>query len=174
MGWKNVKEHYKISHIVGIYEGHICIGSPYIHDIIRINTDGKIVKEYGDSWAQNEDLLRYMKEMKADQAKLKELIDAPDTFQKSIKVYTYDGAEIIEKECEEVGWPNVTHDGLVMFENTFSTNREQVVKWARRSLESGIEWRENRIAEQEQDLKNSQTELAKDKAELELLNKREK
>jgi len=36
MGWKNIKEHYRINHYVQVTEQGICIGSPYIHNIIVI------------------------------------------------------------------------------------------------------------------------------------------
>jgi hypothetical protein len=143
MGWKNVKEAYKITHIVQVCEGMICIGSPYIHDIIKIDMKGNIVKEYDRSWVQNADLMRYMKEMKEDLLKLKELIAKPDTFEKSITVYTYDGGKIIEKQCESLEWPSCTHDGLMIYENSYSTNRAEVIKWAKKSAKIGIKaWKE--------------------------------
>ena len=42
MGWKNVKEHYRIGHSVHVTEKGICIGSSYIPDIIIIAPDGTI------------------------------------------------------------------------------------------------------------------------------------
>lgn len=30
MGWKNVKEHYQIGHIVCVTSKGLCIGSPYV------------------------------------------------------------------------------------------------------------------------------------------------
>ena len=42
MGWKNVKEHYRIEHQVQVRAGRICIGSPYISEIIVIGADGML------------------------------------------------------------------------------------------------------------------------------------
>lgn len=145
MSWKNVKEHYRIGHIVQITEKGICVGSAYIHDLIIIGMDGAIIK--GNDGRANEDLGRYMKEFGADPQKLSELIKAPDTFQKSLPVYTYDGANIVEKSCEEYGWPNVTHDGCIMHDNMFSKDKAKIVKAAKKDAQCGIDWRTRRILE---------------------------
>ena len=44
MGWKNVKEHYRIKHIVCTTQDGIAIGSPFIQDIIVIGHDGTMRK----------------------------------------------------------------------------------------------------------------------------------
>jgi hypothetical protein len=57
MGWKSVKEHYQIKHIVQVTDKGICVGSPYIHDVIIIGLDGKVLKR--DREPSNDDLNRY-------------------------------------------------------------------------------------------------------------------
>ncbi len=142
MSWKNVKEHYRIVHSVCITQEGICIGSPYIHNLIVIGLDGEIKK--GDDGRANEDLRRYMDEFKADPELLRMLVKAPDVFTKHLPVYTYDGGEILEKFCEEYGWPNVTHDGFMMYDNMFSGDKAKVVKWAKQTAESEIKYFEER------------------------------
>lgn len=51
MGWKNIKDHYRIGHIVAIYgEKGICIGSQYVHDLLMVGSDGTHSKLWG--WAE--------------------------------------------------------------------------------------------------------------------------
>lgn len=152
MGWKTIKEHYQIKHHVQVTAEGICIGSGYIHDLIVIGPDGKVAKPYRER--DNNDLARYQRDFDADPAKLAELVGAPDTFAASITVYTYDSTthEIAEKQCEVPGWPNVTHDGEMMFENTFSTDRAQVVEWARRDCELALRWARERREDLEKEL----------------------
>ena len=137
MGWKKLKEHFNIGHFVTIHEKGICIGSPYIHDIIVIGRDGVITKR--DDGRANEDIARYQQNIDADPELVKQLIEAEDQFERSILVYTYSGSQILEKYCEQPGWPNVTHDGEMMYENMFSTDKAQVVIWAKKNLQAGIE-----------------------------------
>lgn len=150
MGWKNVKEAYKIGHNVCVTDEGICIGSGYIHNIITIGMDGKIKRR---DVGYNDDLRRYLVEMDADPVNLRQLIESKDTFEKSITVYTYnedpcnqDGG-IIEKQCEELGWPNVTHDGKMMYENTFSVDRQTVVRWAKHNADLWIKSLKQNIAD---------------------------
>lgn len=158
MGWKTLKTHYRIKHNVHVRSEGFCIGSPYISDIIVINRGGKIIK--GNEDHANHDLNRYLAEMKADPAALLKVIQADDVFEKSITVYTFSGAKIIEKQCEKLGWPNVTHDGEMMYENSFSPNKSKVVKWAKENARCGIEWRTMRVAEIKEELATMEMSLA--------------
>lgn len=141
MGWKTFKEHFNISHMVAIHAGNLCIGSPYIHNIIVINPDGEVIKRYGDG-SVNRDLKRYQAEI--DQCSslfLKSLLEAEDTFERSIPVYIGENGKIIEKYCEETGWPNVTHDGQQMYEDDFSTSKQKAIKRAKRRAANRIRWK---------------------------------
>jgi hypothetical protein len=150
MGYKLLKEHYRIGHAVCVTDKGICIGSPYIHDLIIVGLDGTIIK--ADDGRVNEDLKRYMAEMKADPEKLREVVQSPDTFKASIPVYTYDGGNIMEEKCEKTGWPNVTHTGHMMYENTYSPDRRKAVKWAKANAKAGIELGQRRVSEIKADL----------------------
>jgi hypothetical protein len=168
MGWKNVKEGYKIAHAVCVTEEGICIGSAYIHDIIVIGQDGTLKKRYSDR--SNEDLKRYQSEMDSDPVKLAKLVQSKDTFQNDLVVYTYHGGDIIEKRCDALGWPNVTHDGDMMYDNTFSSDKAKVVKWAKENALAGVEIYERRIQDERKNLAELEDGLAKSKKELSKLN----
>ena len=171
MGWKNIKDHYRIGHIVQIRDGIIAIGSSYVFDLIRVSFDGKV--SWGNLGASNNgDLARYHAEMTADLGKLKELLQAPDTFATSLTVWTYDESEIQEKQCEAYGYPNITHDGLLMYENTFSADRDKVVSWAKQNSACAIKSYKrlvkeayDRLIQTNQWLGESQAHLAKLEAE---------
>jgi hypothetical protein len=170
MGWKSIKEHYRIGHQVRVSDGRIMIGSAYVPDLIRVEMDGRF------SWgnlgeSDNDDLARYFREMKEDPAKLKELIDAPDCFEKSLPVFTYKGSEIIEKQCEEYGWPHVTHDGCMQYENLFHRDKMKVVGWAKESARSGIKYGKRNLDEAERRLAEVRQWLAEDEANLSELEK---
>jgi len=49
MGWKKVKEHYQISHIVHVDGGSICIRSNMQPALIVIGADGELKKRHADS-----------------------------------------------------------------------------------------------------------------------------
>lgn len=160
MGWKNIRDHYRIGHIVQVQDGNVLIGSPYVHDIVTIAADGTVAPSSLFSGRRDDVLTRYVDDLRADPEKLRELFAAPDTFTASIPVYTYDGATIIEKQCEALGWPNCTHDGQMMYENTFSADKAQVVRWAKENALAGVAWRTQRVSDIEADLAKARAFLA--------------
>lgn len=158
MGWKNVKEHYGIKHIVQVTEVGICIGSGYIHDLIVIGPNGPRM-ERGE--LSNDYLRRVYAAMVADPVKLRELVETPDVFEASIPVYTFENDEVVEKVCEKLGWPNITHDGCVMYDNTFSHDKAVTVARAKCNTELGIESAQERIVSVEEDLAKARARLAR-------------
>ena len=143
MGWKAVKEHYRIGHTVHIREGCLLIGSAYVSDLITVKPDGTVIPNRTFD-REGGDLGRYRDEMRADPAKLVELMEAPDVFAADIPVFTWEGSEIIEDLCEEFGWPNITHRGVLMYENTHFLDRDDAVRKALRSTRYGVEaWTRN-------------------------------
>jgi hypothetical protein len=162
MGWKRIKDHYNIGHIVHVTKAGICIGSPYISDIIVIGLDGKMVKRYADR--SNADLERYQREFDADPDLLCHLANEPDEHSNAIAVYTYGGGNIIEKLCDEPGWPNVTHDGALMFNNTYSSDKADGVKWAKREAALGVKYRRQNLTEAKMRLEQCREQLRSEKA----------
>lgn len=164
MGWKNIKEHYRIKHIVLVSDGMIFIGSPYVHDLIRVSTLGEVM--WGSLGRCSGELARYHAEMTADRAKLRELFHQPDTFAASLPVFTYADSEIIEKQCEAFGWPNTTHDGALMYENTFFRTREEAVKAAKENAVAGISYYQRIVEERAEQLEKGRKDLRRIEAQL--------
>lgn len=145
MGWKNVREHYGIGHIVKIVAGTLHIGSQYVGDLVTVTPDG--VATVNRTFSNTAELLRYRDAINSDPGRFRELMANPDTFTASIPVYTWKDGEIVEKACEEFGWPNVTHDGELMYENTFFLDRRDTLKRAIREASAAVEAYERTLQE---------------------------
>lgn len=165
MAWKRLKEHFQIGHIVQIKEQTILIGSPYVSDLISVSADGACA--WGKLGAStNPDLARYFAEMRSAPTLVRELIASPDSFSAHNPVFTYEGGTVLEKKCEEYGWPNVTHDGLLMYENSFFREKSKAIEKAKNNARAGIKsWTEN-IAEAEAALAIKRAYLAEEIANL--------
>lgn len=169
MGWKTLKEKYQIRHNVQVEENMVCIGSGYIHNLLMINhATGEIKK---NSTFNNFGEREYPALMSAAPSEIIDALAVDDVFQRSIPVYTYEGSQILKKYCEEVGYPNTTHDGCMMYENTFSTDRDEVVRWAIRNAEAGISLTQSSIERLENDLASSKAMLLQCETELATLQK---
>lgn len=129
MGWKNIHKKFKIIHITQIRDGRICIGSPYMCEIISISFEGKIIKSYKDR--ENEDLNRYQSEIEEAEktGELKKLIETPDHFVNLKIIYTGEKGRIIKKYCEEYDYPNICTDGELIYTNTFFKDKKEAKKY---------------------------------------------
>lgn len=159
MGWKSVKEAYRIGHIVKVVGDEIHIGSPYVGDLIRIDQSGKA--SLNRTFDRRGDLGRYMDDMERDPAELLRLIHADDTFGETLAVYTWREGRIIEKRCEALGWPNVTTDGELMYENTFSASIDETIERARADGDAWVERTLEHVAEVEAKLDEAKARLAR-------------
>lgn len=159
MGWKKFKEHFEIEHIVQITSKGLCIGSGYAHDlgVIDLNTGmiikkpgvfGNFIKEY------------YPKLNEATPAEILALLKAPDSFEKSIPVYSYNEEfEVVQRLAENLGWPNVTHCGSIMYENTYFLTYDEAFDKALHHLNSEIDWNQEQIQIKEKEMLSLEQEL---------------
>lgn len=163
MGWKALKEAFGIDgHIVCVTEKGICIGSGYVHDLATI--DAKTGRVIENSAFNNFLRQHYPSLNEASPEQVLALIQAEDTFNASIPVYTYLDGQIIEKHCEELGWPNVTHDGEPMYQNTYSPDRNKVIAWAKRNAALEIKGNQDHIKRLQEQLEEATQQLARAEA----------
>jgi hypothetical protein len=168
MGWKNIKDHYRIDYIVHVTDKGICIGMGYLEDIITIHENGEMSLRH--HYMHDEEFARYERELRADPETLRRLIETPDQFEKTITVYTFNGDQILEKQAEECGFPYVTHDGLLMSDNEYSTDKQTVITWAKSYAASSVHGRKGAVEHLEKELQAARDGLIDAQKELASLN----
>lgn len=159
MGWKAIRDALDFKGIIQVRDGAILLGTPYVADIIVIRSDATLEFPHKQSlgwpndgqWLATQDAL--------ERLPLADTMAAPDTFTASIPVYTYDDAEIITKLCETPEWPNVTHDGKLMHDNTYSTDKATVIRWAIENALAGCRWRATAVSDREAALADARVNL---------------
>lgn len=164
MGWKTLKERFKIEHIVQVAGKKIHIGSGYVSDLITIDVATGAVSEnptFGGFLGKNYPALQA-----ASKEEILDAIQAKDVFDASIVVYTFKDGKVIEALCEKPGWPGITHDGQVMYENRFSEDKAKVIAWALRDAELGERFAREAVAATEEKLAEQRAYLAQCAAEL--------
>lgn len=157
MGWKTFKKHFEIEHLVTVHDETIYIGSPYVSDLVRVNMKTGVCTE--NSTFSNFLDENYPKLKQASPEEVIKTILKKDKFNDSLKVYTYKDGLIVEKLCEERGYPNVTHDGYLMYENTFSDTREGAAKMMLRDAVAGVRLLSSTISSLEKDIREASEEL---------------
>lgn len=164
MGWKNFKKHFGIEHNVQMTADGLCIGSSYVHNLAVVDVATGAIRE-------NQVFSRFLTEnyptlKQATPQEILDVLNEQDTFTKSIPIYTYEDGKIIEKQCEVLGYPNVTHDGLMMYENTFSIDKQTIIDRAKEVMTCNIKHDLRNIQELEQKLASCKDQLAIDEADL--------
>ena len=163
MGWKALRDKYGIRHIVHVRPGYVCIGSPYVTELVKVNmTTGELIESPTFSGFLKRE---YPDLLAASPREVLGVINEVDSFEKSEVVFTYADGKIHSLLCEKVGWPNATHDGELMYENTFSADKGQVVRWAHASAEQGVNFAASVVASVEAELAQRKQHLAKLQAE---------
>ncbi len=153
VGWKTLKERYGIRHLVHVTNEGICVGSDMVPDLITIDVkSGQVSTNATFSRFADE---TYPALMAASKEEILNAIEAPDVFNASIEVFTYEDGQILKQVCETPGWPNVTHEGHLMFENTHSTDMDKVVCWAKKDAAAAAAQTKRWL----QDAENSVAEL---------------
>lgn len=146
MGHKVLKEYYDIKYIVAIYNKEglgpcVCIGSCYVHDLVAISIkDCKIKYSCIVKPGENSEIGQLAARI-AEDAKtgvIRALLDEPDTFARSLPVFTTDKWAVKAAFCEEYGWPNTTHDGEIMYENTYFQTRAEAYAYLLRDTKAGL------------------------------------
>jgi hypothetical protein len=70
---------------------------------------------------------------------IKSIIEGNDPTDGMFPVYSCDDGEVVERFADEFGWPHSTHDGVLMYNNTFFRTREEAIKYGIRDLSYGLE-----------------------------------
>ena len=167
MGWKAIKDRYRIGHLVSVHKGKgICIGSGYVHDLIRINPETRNVEWGNLGPSTNDHLARYWDEIHQDIQAFWHLVDADDMFDRDLPVFTYEDGAVVQYLCEEYGWPNVTHDGQMMYDNTFFEKEADARMAGVQNAKAGIQSLEATVDRAKQDLAEREGWLAERRSNL--------
>lgn len=166
MGWKSVKEAYDIDHIVKMEDGKLQIGSGYVGDLITVHPDASVTVNSIVTGNDGE-LSRIRRDLEADPARLQHLLNAKDRFDASLPVWTYEEGNLLELQCEEHGWPNVTHDGRLMYENTFFEKRDHAIRAAIKNGEYAVKGWTETVEYTEKELEEKRDHLERAKRNLE-------
>lgn len=169
MGFKAFKEHFGIDdHIVSVHKEVIFIGSDYVSKLVGIDmqTGAILINEVFRGFLAQQ----YPKILNATNEERLALIQIEDQFSQSIPVYTSCNGQVIEKQCEKLNFPNVTHDGEIMSSNTHYANKADAVEYAREDLHYRIKSYKESVADLEAQLAEKKDKLAESKRLMEEFN----
>lgn len=170
---RKLKNLLKTTYIIQEIDDNVCIGSGYIHDIIKINKF--TFKMTGDTRGY-EELNRIYKECEKliENGTMKSIVDCNEDITDMQKIYIWSSSDgLIETYTDDPRWPNTDYTGRLLYENTTFTDKHKAIDYAIKELYSSIEIWNERLQESVEDVQRIQTRL-KDSSRLlfKLLNDR--
>lgn len=127
-------------------DGKVCIASSLCHDIISYNPETKVLRYALDAFGKGRESIRSeeleliwdkMEKVISD-GTINEIINGNDEIENPIPVFEAHYGEVFEELTDKIGWPNVTHTGKIMYNNTHFATREEAVRVSIKEAECAI------------------------------------
>lgn len=145
-------------------EDYIAVGSGLCHDLISVDKKTLKIKYALDTWREGREallkknsilLLSIWDKLQEliDSGEIKDIIEGKDDIDPKLPVYTVKKGKLVKSYTDEYGWPNITEDGELMYDNTYFKTRIEAIEYGIREYESGAEMSKRRIEQIEEDLK---------------------
>lgn len=184
---KTLKQILNTKRPVADHGKYIAVGSYLCHNLIAVDKETLKITYALDSMREGKaslqrkddsellDIWNKLEEL-ISSGNIQEIINGADTAENPITVYSFDEnkCEIVESFCEALGYPNVTLDGEMMYNNTHFASREDSVKKAIENAEAGVRLTLRCISEKESDILRLQEMLSKEYQALSYLQNLEK
>jgi hypothetical protein len=123
----------------------ICIGGAYCNDLISVNMETLKIKtashtDGGRAGLRNDELVMIWDKLTEliKNGEIKDIIEGKDEIENPLTVYTVQNGELKECITDEYGWPNVTDDGFLMYENQYFRTKEAAIQRGIDNLECQI------------------------------------
>jgi hypothetical protein len=123
----------------------ICIGGAYCNDLISINTktiemNTAVHIDGGREGFRSDELVMIWDKLTEliKNGEIKGIIEGKDEIENPLTVYTVQNGELKECITDEYGWPNVTDDGFLMYENQYFRTKEAAIQRGITDLECQI------------------------------------
>ena len=151
-----------IDYIYSNHKEYIAVGSSLCHDLLSVNKTTLKVRYALDTFREgrkalenrSEELLFIWDKLHEliETGEINDIINVKDNIENPLLVYTVIDGELIESITDEYGWPNVTDDGICMYNNDYFKTKEEAVDYAIKNYGYVIKNSLERITEKEKEL----------------------
>lgn len=157
---------------------YIAVGSPLCHDLISVNKETLNLKYALDTFRENRKCLEGKGELLfiwdtlqelIHNGQIKDIIAGVDELKVTLPVFTVEGGKLIEAFTDEYGWPNVTDNGYLMYDNTYFPTKEQAIEYGIKDCGYMVRMCAERITEFEEKLKEFQDKKSEYEKQIEYL-----
>jgi hypothetical protein len=154
-------------YIIHERKNNIMIGSPMCYHLISFDKESFEMKyaldtsNEGKKSINNKELVFIWDKLEEmiKNGEIKDIINGKDEIKNPLPVYYIENNELKKGFTDKYGWPNVTEDGILMYDNTFFKNKEDAVKYGIKEMEISKKWTKESIKELNRKMKEELTSL---------------
>jgi len=138
----------------------ICVGSPLCSDLIHVYKDTFVLVYALDTWKEGRDSLvrkgeknnelLFIWDTLADlirSGEIRDIIQGNDTIENPIPVFTVERGNLVEEVTDTFGYPNITHAGNMMYDNTHFKTKEEAIRYGISEETYGLKWAREKVEE---------------------------
>lgn len=170
-------------YIIHETQEHICVGSPYVSNLISVHKDSLEMKYALDTFREGKRSLR-KKELVAiweqlehliSTGEIQEIIQGEDVINAPLPVFTYDqDYRIVESVTDSYGWPNTDIRGELMYDNTWFATKNEAIQKAIKECEAVIAWQSELLETKRAEIATLEKEIVSARLQKSLLVKMSK
>ena len=146
-------------------DGKVCVGSSLCSDLITVDAKSYQIKYALDTFREGRKSIRsealefiWDKLLELiESGELKNIIENDDPIEGMFPVYSHHEGKIIKRYVDDYGWPNVAHDGTLIYDNTFFCTESEAIEYGIKDLGYCIKSCNEHIAEQEEKIQQIKT-----------------
>lgn len=166
----------KTNYILHNSDGCLCVGSPFLPKIITVNAETLEMKyDFAQAWENqrfslarepkteyNTELLRIwdILDVMCMSGEIRQYLDGKDDIENPVTVYSVEGTRIVEHITDALEWPNTTDDGVLMYNNEFTSDYQKAVEMAKSEATAWIDMLKGDISRLQSELVGKAEQLA--------------
>lgn len=148
-------------YIVNNNDDYIAVGSPLCHNLISVDKKTLKIKYALDTFNEGRKSIKHaelefiwdrLQEL-IDSGEIKNIIEGRDEIENPLPVFTVRDGRLVKSFTDQYGWPNITDDGYIMYENTHFKTELEAINYGISEYEAGAEMVQRTIDERRKELK---------------------
>lgn len=172
MGLKTIKQRYKtegmIIHVVG---EDVAFGTPLAPTVLLVSPRGEILQSAASLRMKCYDDIE--ERLRQDPNEFVRCLEAEEEYGDLQTVFSFKNGKIVEQQTDNIGWPNTTIDGELMYENSHFETRAACIENAKANLKAAVRSGIERVRRLSDDLAREEKSLCQSWEQLETLNEQE-
>lgn len=150
-------------------DGKVCVGSPMCSELITVDSKTMKIKYALDTFREgrksiSSEELEFIWDTLMELIKtgeLKTIIENDDPIDGMFPVYCCEDGKIEKKYADVFGWPHSTHDGTLMYENTFFKTEREAIEDGIKDMIAAVEMETRHMAQKAEELHEAKQGLQK-------------